>query len=305
MGSPEFALPSLQQLMQHHEVSAVVTQPDRRAGRGRKYSPPPVKELAQSHSLLVLQPRTLKDEEITAQIKVLEPEVIVVAAYGQILPPSVLELPPYGCLNVHASLLPRWRGAAPIQAAILHGDEQTGITIMKMDPGLDTGPILSQESTPIEASITAGELSQILADIGGRLLLSTLEKYALGEVTPQPQDDLLATYAPMLRKVDGKLDFSQSTDYLERQVRAFQPWPGSYLTWKDRRLLILKAQAVRPFESQAAGRVFLLDGMPAVGTSDGALVLLQIQPSGKGSMDGAAFIRGTPGFIGADLNHDH
>jgi methionyl-tRNA formyltransferase len=305
MGSPEFALPSLQQLMQHHEVSAVVTQPDRRAGRGRKYSPPPVKELAQSHDLLVLQPKTLKDDEVNAQIKELQPEVIVVAAYGQILPPSVLELPSYGCLNVHASLLPRWRGAAPIQAAILHGDEQTGITIMKMDPGLDTGPILSQESTPIEASITAGELSQILADIGGNLVISTLEKYAVGEAIPQPQDDSLATYAPMLRKADGKLDFSQSTEYLERQVRAFQPWPGSYLTWKDRRLLILKAQTIRPLETQVAGRVFLMDGIPAVGTSDGALVLLEIQPSGKGSMEGAAFIRGAPDFIGADLIHEN
>ena len=304
MGSPDFALPSLRQLMQHHEVTAVITQPDRRAGRGRMLTPPPVKELAQSYGIPVIQPTSLKQEHVLAQIKDHKPEAIIVAAYGQILPPAVLNLPIYGCINVHASLLPRWRGAAPIQAAILHGDERTGITIMKMDPGLDTGPILSQESVVIEGSVTAGELSRALADVGGKLLIRTLEKMLSGEITPQPQDDHLATHAPMLHKADGKLDFSQSADYLARQIRAFSPWPGSFMTWSGRRIGVLRAKVSKSIEPQPVGQVIQLDGIPAVATQDGALMLLQIQPSGKGPMEGTAFIRGAPGFIGADLKQE-
>ncbi|MGD8823105.1 MAG: methionyl-tRNA formyltransferase, partial [Anaerolineales bacterium] len=200
MGSPDFALPSLQECIQQYDVRAVVTQPDRRAGRGRKLTPPAVKALALEHGLPVIQPRSLKDDEIFAQLEEMAADVIVVAAYGQILPPRVLDLPRHGCINVHASLLPRWRGAAPIQASILDGDRETGITIMKMDPGLDTGPILAQESVPITSETTAGSLSETLSVLGGTLLIRTLKEYIKGAIQPRPQDDELATYAPMLRK---------------------------------------------------------------------------------------------------------
>jgi methionyl-tRNA formyltransferase len=260
--------------------------------------------MALDHDIPVLQPSSLKDDDILDQLRAMAPDLIVVAAYGQILPPVVLDLPRHGCINVHASLLPRWRGAAPIQAAILHGDAETGITIMKMDPGLDTGPTLAQSSVPITSETTAGDLSETLSELGGSLLIHTLEKYLAGEIQPQPQDDELATYAPMLRKADGRLDFSQTAEHLERQVRAYDPWPGSFLTWSKRRILVLRTAATTSKEPEPIGQVVEQDGVPAVVTAQGFLQLLQIQPAGKNPMDGPAFLRGAPEFIGANLTTD-
>ena len=200
MGSPEFALPSLQALTQTLPVVGVITQPDRPAGRGRVLTAPPVKLLAQSLGLPVIQPERMREPAAMEQLLAWAPDLIVVAAFGQILRPTVLDLPEYGCINVHASLLPRWRGAAPIQAAILVGDECTGVTIMRMDPGIDTGPILNQQSLPILPDDTTLSLSERLATLGAQLLMETLPAYLLGELQPQPQPDTGATYAPMLKK---------------------------------------------------------------------------------------------------------
>jgi len=291
MGSPEFALLTLRALAERYLVVGVVTQPDRPAGRGRALKAPPVKTLAQELGIPVIQPRRLKEPEAMAQLRAWEPDLIVVAAFGQILKPEVLELPLRGCINVHASLLPRWRGAAPINAAILHGDAETGVTIMQMDPGLDTGPILAQRAIPIAPDETAGSLSSRLAQLGAELLLDTLPPYLKGEITPQPQDDSQATYAPMLSRADGELDFNQPAEALARRVRAFHPWPGTYTLWQGKRLKILRARAENA-TSPGVGVFTILPGLPAIGTAEGLLVVEEIQPAGKRPMPGEVFIRG-------------
>jgi methionyl-tRNA formyltransferase len=217
--------------------------------------------------------------------------VIIVAAFGQILRPAVLDLPPFGCVNVHASLLPRWRGAAPIQAAILHGDPQTGITIMRMDPGVDTGAILGQRATPVLPDDTAGSLAERLAELGAGLLLETLPAYLKGEIQPQPQTDERATHAPMLNKEDGLLDFSQPAEALARRVRAFHPWPGAFTTWEGGALKILRARAVDA-PATAPGATCTHAGLPALGCAAGLLLLDEVQPAGKRPMPGEVFLRG-------------
>jgi methionyl-tRNA formyltransferase len=296
MGSPEFAVPSLVALHQQETIVGVVTQPDRQAGRGRALSAPPVKARADALGLKSIQPASLKTEQVLQQIIAWNPDLIVVAAFGQILPESILNIPRLGAINVHASLLPRWRGAAPIQAAILHGDEQTGITIMLMDPGLDTGPIVAQQPTPIQSRETAGDLALRLADIGARLLIKTLPLIAKGEIRPRPQNESEATYAPMLRKSDGILDPDQSAEQLDRKVRAFQPWPGTFLEWHGGRLIVNETH-VEAVDSDRMGDIRSVQGYPAIVTAQGLLVLDKVQPPGKRSMDGAAFLRGAPEFL--------
>ncbi|GAB4533125.1 MAG: methionyl-tRNA formyltransferase [Anaerolineales bacterium] len=296
MGSPEFALPTLQALADHFTLVGVVTQPDRPAGRGRKLAPPPVKTLALELGLPVIQPRRLKEPEAMAQLAAWQPDVIVVAAFGQILRKDVLDLPPHGCLNVHASLLPRWRGAAPIHAAILHGDSQTGVTIMQMDPGLDTGPILSQRATPISAHDTAGSLSERLSRMGADLLIETIPSYLSGALRPQAQDDALATYAPKLEKTAGEMDFTQPLDALERQVRAMHPWPGAYLLWEGNRLMVHRATPKGIPHPLPQGTRLIHEGQPAVAAADGLLLLEEVQPAGKRPMSGHDFLNGARGW---------
>jgi methionyl-tRNA formyltransferase len=290
MGSPEFALPSLRALAANFEVVGVVTQPDRPAGRGKHLSAPAVKVLAQELGLPVIQPRRLREPDAVQQLRDWAPDVIVVAAFGQILRPEVLDLPPHGCVNVHASLLPRWRGASPIVAAILNGDAEAGITIMRMDPGLDTGPIISQRAIPIEDEDTAATLGAKMAQLGADLLQETLPKYLSGELKPRAQDDAGATYAPMLEKHEGELDPAQAAETLARKVRAFQPWPGAYVPWKGGALKVLRSHAASG--KGAAGSRSVLGGLPAIATADGLLVLDEVQPSGKKAMSGADFLRG-------------
>lgn len=299
MGSPEFALPSLRALLDGYDVAGVVTQPDRPAGRGRKLKPPAIKALAEEMGLPIIQPRRLSEPEALEQLSAWQPEVILVAAFGQILKPEVLELPPHGSLNVHASLLPRWRGAAPIQAAILHGDQQTGATIMKLDEGMDTGPILSQRAIPIRPDDTAGSLSPRLAQAGAELLVETLPGYLSGEIVPQPQDEDLASYAPMLKKGQGRLDFAQPAEQLARQVRAYSPWPGSFMEWEGQTLKVHQAHALKG-ESKGAGERLAYEGLPAVGTAEGLLVLDEVQPAGKKAMPGEVFLRGARGWASAE-----
>jgi methionyl-tRNA formyltransferase len=298
MGSPEFSLPILQGLVNHYNVTGVVTQPDRPAGRGRNLTPPAVKILATKFGLPVIQPERLKEDWAIAQLHAWQPDFIVVAAFGQILRSQVLDLPPFGCINVHASLLPRWRGAAPIPAALLNDDRKTGITIMKMDPGVDTGPILNQRELDIQPVDTTGTLTQRLAEIGAALLLDTLPGYLNGEIQPVPQDDRLATLAPMLKKEDGRLDFNQSTKNLVLQVRAFTPWPGAFTTWNGQRLNIIRAHTlpIDPLENIQPGTAVIHKKYPGVITGDGILLLDEVQPAGKKQMNGQVFIQGARGW---------
>jgi methionyl-tRNA formyltransferase len=290
MGSPEFSLPSLRALGKHYEVVGVVTQPDRASGRGRELKMPPVKSLALELGLPVIQPEKLRVPETMEQLRGWAPDLIVVAAFGQILRKDVLELPPHGCLNVHASLLPRWRGAAPINAAILAGDEETGVTIMKMDVGLDTGPMLEQKTIRLTREDTAGSVTRSLSTLGAELLIETLPRWLAGELQPQPQDDTRATYAPLLKKEEGKLDFTRDANELERLIRAYNPWPGAFMDYGD---VILKVHRAHVEQGNArAGERLILRNQPAVGAGSGILVLDELQPSGKKSMSGRSFLSG-------------
>ncbi len=292
LGSPDFAVPTLRALDENFSVVGAITQPDRPAGRGRKLAAPPVKVLAQELDIPTTQSERLhKDPDAMAQLRAWEPDLIVVAAFGQILKPDVLDLPPHGCVNVHGSLLPRWRGAAPLNAAILFGDAETGITIMKMDAGLDTGPMISKRAIPIGPEDTAGSLFDKMAAIGAELLVETLPPYLRGELVPEPQDDALATYAPMLKKSDGALDFNLPAEYLARQVRAYHPWPGTFFPWSG---ASFKVHAAHPVQkpSSGIGQLTVHKNLPAVGTVEGLLVLDNVQPAGKKAMPGDVFLRG-------------
>jgi methionyl-tRNA formyltransferase len=301
MGSPDFAIPSLNALHDTFQIASVVTQPDRPAGRGRELRFSPVKQRALELSLPILQPPTLKEKASVDEIRALAPDVIVVAAFGQILPPNVLDLPHLGCINVHASLLPRWRGAAPVQAAIYHGDRETGVTIMKMDPSLDTGPILMQRSTSILPNETGGQLTERLSVLGAELLVETLPMYVQGEIDLRPQDNEAATQAPMLKKSDGKLDFGRDAPALERQVRAYEPWPSSFFMWKKRRIVVRRAHAAED-SGKPPGTTFVQNDKPAIATASDALILDVVQPAGKRRMDGRSFLLGAQDFPNTHLS---
>jgi len=303
MGTPEFALPTLERLATHYSLVGVVTQPDRPAGRGRRMVAPPVKEFALAEGIPVFQPERLRRLEAVEHVRAWTPDLIVVAAYGQILRPSILEIPRLGVLNVHASLLPRWRGAAPVQAALLAGDEITGVTIMKLDEGLDTGPLIAKREVPILPGETAGELETRLAEIGGQLLLDVLPDYIAGLLRPQPQPQEGVTLAPRISIEAAGMDWTCSAVTLERHVRAFAPIPGAFTTWNGARLKILRGEAVAyDGGTTRPGTVFLQRKLPVVVTGDGALVLLQVQMAGKRPMNGDAFVRGRKNLLGAVLS---
>lgn len=302
MGSPDFALSTLRALTGKYDVVGVVTQPDRASGRGRELKAPPVKLLAQELNIPVMQPEKLKQPEAMEQLRGWAPDLIVVAAYGQILRKDVLELPRFGCINVHASLLPRWRGAAPINAAILHGDEETGVTIMRMDVGLDTGPMLAKRSIRLTRDDTAGSVFQSLSTLGADLLLETLPGYLSGKITPTPQPEAGATYAPMLKKEDGVLDFTSEVNELERRVRAFDPWPGASMDFDGTMLKIRRAH-VEQGNAQAGERL-IVQNQPAVGARGGFLVLDEVQPAGKKSMSGRSFLAGARNWLNNRLDSD-
>lgn len=296
MGSPEFAVPALRELAGHYEVKGVITQPDKPAGRGRLMTMPAVKILAEELGLQILQPARLRAPEIVAELAAWGPDLIIVAAYGQILKQDVLDMPRYGCLNIHASLLPRWRGASPIQAAILHGDKESGVTIMRMEAGLDTGPILAQRSLPIMDNESAGSLSARLAEFGASLLMEVLPVHLKGELTAIPQDEERATYAPMIRKEEGELDFNLSGIRLARQIRAFNPWPGAYMLWEGGVLKVHRALFV-PESGLRPGQRSRKDKLPSVAANDGWLVLEEVQPAGKKAMSGTVFLNGARQWI--------
>ena len=292
MGSPTFAVPILEQLARHYAVVGVVTQPDRPAGRGNKLTPPPIKEVANRLGIPVIQPLRLSEPAAMSQLEQWQPDLIVVAAFGQILKPNVLNLPPFGCVNVHASLLPRWRGAAPIAAAILHGDPESGITIMKMDEGVDTGLILSQRAIPISDSDNCLTLSVRLAELGAQLLLETLPDYLEGKITPQQQDHQKATYAPMLKKEHGELDFHQPAIDLWRKVRAFYPWPAAFTYLDGKHLIIHEVSPIEIAHDFPIGQTVRYQKKAAVATAKGLLELVKVQPSGKKLISGSDLING-------------
>ena len=307
MGTPEFSLPSLHALVEAGpgngwQVVAVATQPDRRAGRGKKLVESPIKQLAQRHDIPVLQPTGFrKHPESVEELRSYAPDLYVVAAYGIILPESVLEIPTYGSINVHASILPAHRGASPITAAILSGDDETGVSIMLMDVGMDTGPVLTQARQPIHPDDTTATLSARLADQGAALLVETLPNWLSGKLPPIPQDELPGepSYCRLIKKAQGLIDWQDSSTHIERMTRAYAPWPSAYTAWRGQTLKIWGAEVREGRKSP--GLVVGTNAGPAVGTGEGLLLLERVQPAGKRVMEAANFVNGAPDFIGSTL----
>lgn len=293
MGTPEFAVPALKALLGSEEVVGVVTQPDRPRGRGRKLRPSPVKEVALEADLRVFEPERIKDSAFLADLAKLAPDLIVVAAYGKILPKEILDLPRYGCWNIHASLLPKYRGAAPIQWALINGERETGITIMQMDEGLDTGPILLQKSLTIGEDETFGELYQRLAQLGAKALMEALELLKVGQLSPRPQPEDGVSYAPPIEKGMGRLDFSRPASELACLIRAFDPRPGAYTHWDGKLLKVFSPSIIPEDVSEAPGTILgLTEGGLGVATGKGILVLGELQLEGKKRLPAKEFLRG-------------
>ncbi len=300
MGTPDFAVPTLRALIEHHTVIGVVTQPDRPAGRSRQLQQSAVKQVALAAGIPIFQPEKLRRPEAIEELKRWSPDVYIVTAFGQILPQAVLDIPSYGSLNVHASLLPRWRGAAPIQAAIRAGDAESGITIMKMDAGLDTGPILSQRAIRLAPDETGQSLHDKLAVLGSELLIETLPGYLGGEIIPQPQDDSLATYAPTIKKDEGLIDWTRGAEEIERLVRAFTPWPGTHTLWNGQQLKI--HGGIAGLGEAPPGMVVSTDQGVAIGTGNGLFYPTRLQLAGGKPLAIEDFIRGHATLSGAQLS---
>ena len=304
MGTPDFAVPSLEALIAGpDQVVAVVCQPDRERGRGKKVSPPPVKTAALEHGLPVLQPESVRKEPFLTQMRALAPDLLVVVAYGRILPGELLRLPPLGAINVHGSLLPRYRGAAPIQWAVINGDTETGITIMRMDEGMDTGDILLTVAEPIGWEDTAGSLFNRLARLGGNTLAQTLPLLQSGQLLAVPQDPALATMAPMLTKEDGHLDWTQPATALHCRIRGLDPWPSAYAFLGDTRLRLFAPEVVYKHFTHPPGTILRADneGLLVAAGRD-ALLIHEIQPEGKKRMDAATWQLGARVPTGAQLH---
>ena len=293
-GSGTVALPALERLLACGlvEIDSVVTAPPRPAGRKGILTPTPVADLAAEQGLLIRTPRTLRDETVQAELRDADADLIVLADYGRIIPGAILEMPGHGALNIHPSLLPRHRGAAPVVGTILEGDAVGGVTVMRMDEGLDSGPIVAQREVPLDGSEVAPELEARLAQLGADLLVEILPGWLDGSVTARPQDDASATLTRMLTREDGRLDPSKPALELEREVRAYQPWPGSFLEHDDARLKVWAASVLGQDVAVEPGAVILTEGTLGLGTVDGVLRLDEVQPAGKRRMSGAEYRRG-------------
>jgi len=305
MGTPEFSVPSLERLIRDgHSVGAVFTQPDKPAGRGGKLQSPAVKIVAASRGIPLHQPAKIKNnEEVRETFQSIAPDACVVAAYGKILPEWLLQIPRLGCINVHSSLLPKYRGAAPVNWAIANGEQVTGVTIMQMDPGMDTGPIWTQQTTEIGPEETAPELSARLSEMGAKLLSTTLPLIEQGGVSPTPQSDADATYAPILKREHGKIDWNEAAATIANRVRGFQPWPGSYTSFKDVRIIIWRAAEVAlPAETSSAtpGTIVGLDksAFTAACGGNSALRIEELQVEGKRRSGARDFINGMRAEVG-------
>lgn len=294
MGTPEFAVTVLEGLLNtKHEVGLVATQPDKAKNRGKKIQYTPVKEKALEHNIKVLQPEKVRgNEEFLEELKDYRPDIIVVAAYGQILPKEVLELPKYGCVNVHASLLPRLRGAAPIQRAIIEGDEETGVTIMQMSEGLDTGDMLAKESIKI-GTMNYSMLHDALAEIGARLMVHTLDLIEEGKISPEPQDDSKSSYAEMVFKQEGKIDFTRQPEAVECLIRGFDPWPGAFCEYEDMVMKLWKAQPLCENTGKEPGTIIEVSARGIkIACGDGALLVSEIQIPGKKRVAVSEYLKG-------------
>ncbi len=294
MGTPDFSVPALQALINgEDEVVAVITQPDRPKGRGKKLSPPPVKVLAESAGIPVLQPTKIRTQEFADELRSYQPDLIVVAAYGRILPPSILDLPPLGCINIHGSLLPRHRGAAPIQWAIITGDKEAGVTIMQMDVGMDTGAMLLPAAIPVASDETAGSLFAKLSELGGTALIQALDLLRQNKLPPIEQDHSLATEAPPLKKEDGCIDWSRSAKEIHCQIRGLDPWPTAYSFLDGKRFRFFSTELQGSSSSQEPGTVLRADrdGL-LLATGKGGLLIREIQPEGKKRMSVEAYLCG-------------
>lgn len=293
MGTPDFAVGTLTALIEAgHEIVLAVTQPDKPRGRKQTLVAPPVKEAAVSRGIPVFQPKRVREPEALAELKKYEPELIVVAAFGQLLPKELLDMPTFGCINVHASLLPKYRGAAPIQWAILNGDALTGVTIMRMDVGLDTGDMIAKEEVAIAPEDTGGTLFDKLAKAGAELLVRTIPSIADGTAVYTPQDESEATKVGQISKKDGRIDFTRSARSIECQVRGLNPWPSAYTYLGNKTLKIWSAQVREGMGAEIGTVVFLEKDCFGVQTGDGVLVCLEVQLEGKKRMDAGAFLRG-------------
>jgi methionyl-tRNA formyltransferase len=304
MGTPEFAVPSLEALLKSDDrVVGIVTQPDRPRGRGQRLSPSPVKVIAQRDEIPLLQPTKMKDPSFMAELSGWKPDVIAVAAFGRILPPAILSLPSRGCINVHGSLLPKYRGAGPIQWALINGESETGITTMLMDEGMDTGAILLQASMAIEPDDTAGSLSPRLADLGGRLLVETLAQSKAGTLTPRPQDHGQATLAPLLKKEDGAVNWTMSATSIANRIRGLTPWPGAYTFLKADRWTISRSVVLDEATTLAPGEIIALtkDAIH-VATGKGVLAIRELQPANGRRMPVAQYLAGHPLQTGMHLS---
>lgn len=301
LGTPSFAVKPLQRLVEAgHEIVSVVTQPDRPVGRSRTPQPPPVKQAALELGLPVFQPETLRDEAAIQHLRALQPDVGVVAAYGEILRRAVLDIPPLGYLNIHPSLLPLYRGPSPVAAAILAGDEMTGVSVILLERAMDAGPILAQTALPLDPLARTGPLTEQLFALGADMLVGVLPLYAAGELVPTPQDHSRATITKMLSREDGRLDWTQPAILLERAVRAYDPWPGTWTTWQEQPLKILKASVREHSAESEPGTVLDAPGL-LVATGKDALQLDEVQPAGKRAMSGDDWKRGQRNVVGARL----
>ncbi len=296
MGTPDFSVPVLEALVQAgHEVAAVVTQPDKPKGRGKAVLMTPVKEKALELGLPVLQPARIRNPEVIAELRGLKPDLMVVVAFGQILSQEVLDIPAYGCVNIHASLLPGYRGSAPIQWVIINGERETGVTTMMMDAGIDTGDMLEKAVVPIEADETGGSLHDKLSVLGAKLIISTIEKIQDGTIVRTPQDDSKANYVKMLDKTLGDIDWSMDAEAIERLIRGLNPWPSAYTRWNGKMLKIWRAEVLPAEYPGQPGEVVAVDKKQIlVKTGKGTLSLKELQPEGKKRMDVDAFLRGYP-----------
>jgi methionyl-tRNA formyltransferase len=299
-GSPDFAVPCLEALHDISDIAVVISQPDRPAGRGLAMRPPAVKKRALELGLEVWQPKKVRTAEFAEKLRALEADVAVVVAYGRILPRAVLDAPRTGCVNVHASLLPRWRGAAPIQWSIVHGDEETGVTLMQVDEGMDSGAILATVSTPITAEDDAATLSDRLSKMGADLLREQLARYVAGDLTPQPQDEGAVTMAPLLKKEHGRIDWNKSAQAVHNQIRGMNPWPGAHTVLGERRIKVHRtiASTLDP-ESAAPGQVIALDPEGIlVACTEGTLEIQELQESGRKRVDARSFASGRGVAVG-------
>ncbi len=293
MGTPEFAVEALKKIHEAgHELLAVITQPDKPKGRGKKIQYTPVKEIALNRGITVLQPKKVKDKEFLKDLKALKPDCIVVAAYGQILPDEVLKLPLYGCINIHASLLPKYRGAAPIHWAIINGEEKTGITIMQMNEGLDTGDMLLKEEVDIGLN-TTGELHDVLAAKGGKLIVEALAKVQSGTIEREKQNNDEATYAPMISKKIGRIDWSKEPDEIERLIRGLNPWPKAFTTYKGFQIKVLEAKSTDRKTTELDGTIISASSNGLEISAGGKIILLnKIQFPGKKPVTVDEYLRG-------------